>query len=143
MSMVIPHEGEIVLLNNLLAGGALENWTLKLFSNNVTPALTDTSATYTVASFTGYADKTLTRTQSGSTWAAAAGTGSVLEASDAYSAYGASAQSWSATSSQTIYGYYILGATSGKVIAAEKFASAVNLINPSTITVQPSLELAT
>lgn len=141
--MVIPHEGEIQLEKDLLAGGSLENWTLKLFQNNITPSETDSSATYTEATFTGYSAVTLTRSLSGSTWSTPSGTGSVLESGCAKSTYGASAQSWSATSAQTIYGYYILGATSGKVVAAEKFASSVSLINPSTITVQPSLELAT
>lgn len=142
--MVIPHEGEVQLLKDLLAGGSLENWTLKLFSNNISPSETDSSATYTEATFTGYSAKTLTRSISGTTWATPSTSGGgVLESGDAYSAYGSAAQSWSATSAQTIYGYFIIGATSGKVIAAEKFATAVSLINPSTITVQPSLELAT
>ena len=40
------------------AGG--NNLTLKLFTNNVTQADTDTASTYTVATGGGYADKTLT-----------------------------------------------------------------------------------
>jgi hypothetical protein len=141
--MVCPHEGEVQLQKDLLGAAALENWTLKLFKNNITPALTDTSSTYTEADFTGYSAVTLTRSVSGTTWSTPSGGGSVLESGCSKSTYGASAQSWSATSAQTIYGYYIVGATSGKVIFAERFASSVSLINPSTITVQPSFELAT
>ena len=44
--------------NTRPAGG--NNFTLKLFVSNTTPADTDTAATYTVAVGGGYADKTLT-----------------------------------------------------------------------------------
>jgi len=145
VAMLIPNEGEIQLLTDLLAGGTLENWTLKLYSSNTTPAETDTAATYTEATFTGYSAKTLTRTLSGSTWSTPAtnSTNTVnSEAADAKSSYGASAQSWSATSAQTIYGYFIVGATSTKLIAAEKFGSSIGLVNPSTLTLQPVMQLA-
>ena len=143
MAMVIPHEGEVQLLTDLLGGGTLENWTCKLFSSNTTPALTDTSATYTEASFTGYVAKTLTRSVGASTWNTVTTGGSVLESGCAKSSYGSAVQSWSATSAQTIYGYYWVGATSTKVIAAERFAASIALVNPSTLTFQPSIELAT
>lgn len=145
MSMLVPNEGEIQLLTDLLGGGALENWTLKLFSSNTTPAETDTAATYTECTFTGYSAKTLTRTLSGSTWSTPAGNSSNTvnsESQDAKSTYGASAQSWSATSAQTVYGYIIVGATSTKLIAAEKFGSSISLVNPSTLTLQPVMQLA-
>jgi hypothetical protein len=140
MAMLIPNEGEIQLLTDLLGAG--ENWTLKLFQNNITPAETDTALTYTEASFTGYSAKTLTRTLSGTTWSTPAGTGTTLEAQDAKSVYGAAAQSWTGTSAQTIYGYYIVGATSGKLICAERFASPLSVVNPTTINLQPVLEAA-
>jgi|SRR6185503_155390 len=144
MSMVCPHEGEIQLQTDLVTGGSLENWTLKLYKSNTTPAEGDTAVTYTEADFTGYSAKTLTRSTGSTTWSTPAGSGSVLESGCSISTYhSGTPQSWSATSAQTIYGYFIIGATSGKVIFAEKFASAVSLINPSTITVQPSFELAT
>jgi hypothetical protein len=142
MSMVIPNEGETQLLNDLLAGGTLENWSLRLYSNNITPAETDTASTYTEATFTGYSAKTLTRSVTGTTWATPTQTGTTLESSNAKSTYGSSAQSWNATSAQTIYGYYLVGATSTKLIAAEKFASSIGLVNPSTLTMTPAMELA-
>jgi hypothetical protein len=143
MAMVVPHEGEVQLLSDLLAGGSLENWTLKLFKSNTTPALTDTSATYTESTFTGYSSKTLTRTSGSSTWNTVGTTGSVLESGCAKSSYGSAAQSWSCTSAETCYGYFAVGATSGKVVMAERFASLISLVNPSTLTLQPTLELAT
>ena len=60
---MVPLEGDIQLLTDLLVGGALENWQLGLFHANITPAETDTAATYTAqeATFTNYKRKTLTR----------------------------------------------------------------------------------
>lgn len=145
MPAICPNEGEIRLGTDLLAGGSLENWTEKLFQNNITPAETDTSATYTEATFTGYSALTLTRTISGSTWSTPASNAVNPiggEASDARSLYGASANVWSSTSSQTIYGYYRVGATSGKVVQAERFASPIALVNPSTLSYQPVLQIA-
>jgi hypothetical protein len=147
MAYVVPNEGEVKLLADLLAGGSLENWTLKLFKSNTTPAETDTAATYTEADFTGYAAKTLTRSVSGSTWstpASAAPAGSwSAEASVAASTYGAAAQVFSCTGTgNTIYGYYIVGATSGKLILAETFATARVLSNGDSIQMSPYLGAA-
>jgi uncharacterized protein YjbI with pentapeptide repeats len=55
MALLVPNVGEVVLLSNLLAGGSLENWTLKLYKTDVTPAEGDTAASYTEADFTGCA----------------------------------------------------------------------------------------
>ena len=144
MAMLIPNDGEPQLLNDLLAGGSLENWKCKLFQSNTTPSETDVSGTYTEASFTGYTTggQTLTRTLSGATWSTPSETGSTLEASDAKATYGGGTPiSWSATSSQTVYGYFFVGATSGKLIATERFASSVGLVNGTTLNLTPVLEL--
>jgi hypothetical protein len=141
VGLLIPNEGETQLLTDLLGGGALENWTLKLFTSATTPAETDTAATYTEATFTGYSAKTLTRSIGASTWntpASGAPTNAwSAEAAVAESVYGSAAQSWSATSAQTIQGYILVGATSTKLIGAEKFASPISLVNPSSLTLQP------
>jgi len=139
MPILAPNDGEVALLTELLASG--ENWTLKLYSSNTTPAETDVAATHTVANFTGYVDKTLTRTVGASTWNTPAQTGTTLETSNAKSTYGAAAQSWSATSAQTIYGYILIGATSTKLLFAERFATSVALVNPSTLSFSPVMEL--
>lgn len=139
--MVIPNDGEQQLLADLLGGGSLNNWSLRLFKTNVTPAETDTYATYTLADFTGYSNKTLTRSISSGTWNTPDTSGTTLETQNARSIYGSAAQSWSATSVQTVYGYLIYDATATKLIAAEAFASAVGLVNPSTLSLQPVFEL--
>jgi hypothetical protein len=137
MALLVPDVGEVELLKRLLyANAGSENWTLKLYKTNVTPAEGDTAGSYTVADFTGYVDKTLTSTQSGATWgvpATSAGTTS--------STYGTTL-SWSPTSSQTIYGYYVVGATSTVLLFAEVFASSKNLSDGDTFNLTAKIELA-
>jgi hypothetical protein len=144
MALLVPDEGEVQLLKDLLGAAALENWTLKLYSNNKTPAESDTAASYTEATFTGYVAKTLTRDTAGGHWATPA-SGSPTggwsgETNVAESTY--NAQTWSPTTSQTIYGYFIVGATSTKCIFAEIFSSAKNLANGDTLSLTPRLGLS-
>lgn len=142
MAAVVPNEGELRLINEILDGGlARENWTLKLFKTNVTPAETDTSASYTVADFTNVTTPTLTRTVNNTvTWntpASGSPTGSWSgEASVAEATY--AAQSWTCgASGNTVYGYFFLGATSSKVILAEAFATPRTLANGDTLNFTP------
>ncbi len=146
MAMKILKTGQTQLENDLLAGGALENWSFRLFSTSHTPAVTDTLATYTAieATFTGYAAKTLTRSVSGATWSTPAiVTPGTIDATNGNSkaTYGSAPQSWSATSAQTVYGYFVSGVTSLVGLFAEQFASSIALVNPSTLQITPALEL--
>lgn len=138
MSLLCPDVGEVVLLTDLLDGAnTRENWTLKLYKANVTPAETDTAGSYTEADFTGYSSKTLTRTTSGSTWSTPATSAGVTK-----STYNAGTPfSWSATSVQTVYGYFLVGATSTTLVVAELFGSSIALVNPSTLNFTPALQL--
>ena len=150
MALRVVNEGEVQLLRDLLAidGTAgvvtLEAWTLKLFSNNYTPVEPDTSANYTEATFTGYTSKPLIREGLAGHWsapAAGAATGAwTTEASVAEATY--AAQSWTALSAQTIYGYYVVGATSGKVIWAERFVAAQVLAINDVLTFTPRLGIS-
>jgi hypothetical protein len=146
MAMKVLKEGQVQLLTDLLGGGTLENWSLRLFSTSHSPAVTDTLSTYTAieASFTGYSAKALTRSIGGSTWATPTASGTTIDGTNnnAKSTYNSGTpQSWSATSSQTVYGYFISGPTSGKGICAEAFGSSISLVNPSTLTLPPAFEL--
>jgi hypothetical protein len=106
-----------------------------LYKTNVTPAESDTAASYTVADFTGYSDKTLTSTQSGGTWGVpSTSTGTTS------STYGTTL-SWSPSSSQTVYGYYVVGATSTVLWWAELFASSKNLSSGDTLNLTAKLQL--
>lgn len=141
MALLIPDVGEVELLARLLYyGGATlasgrEDGTLKLYKTNVTPAETDTAGSYTVADFTGYSNKTLTSTQSGSTWAVPTTAVGVTS-----STYGTTL-SWSPTSSQTVYGYYVVGATSTTLWWAELFSSAKNLADGDTLNLTAKMAL--
>jgi hypothetical protein len=137
-NLVIPNEGKIEWMKRALYGNAgSENLTLKLFSNNVTPGETDTAATYTEATFTGYAAATLTSSQSGATWAVP-----TIATNIAQSAYG-TATTWTATTDQTIYGWFIVGASSGKCYAAQAFGAGKPLAGATSdqLTVTPVLQL--
>lgn len=139
MALLVPDVGEVVLLNNLLAGGVLENWTLKLYKTDVTPAEGDTDASYTVADFTGYSNKTLTRAVGAGNWSTpSTNTGTT---SSTYNS--GTPQSWTLSgSSQTIYGYFVVGATSTTLLFAEKFAASRALSDGDTLELTPYLELA-
>jgi hypothetical protein len=149
MALLCPHEGNIKTLTDMLAGGSLENWQLGLFNSNITPAETDTAATYTAheTTFSGYSRVTLTRSITGTTWqtpALAAPSGSPPWSSRtqvAHSQYGTAPQSWTCgTTGDTVYGYFILGATSGKLICAEAFATPRTLANGDTLSLTPTME---
>lgn len=149
MAMLICNEAEVRLLTDLLAGGSLANWTLKLYRTNVTPAETDVfgSNPFTEANFTNYTSKTLTRSISGSTWSTPASgspTGSWSgEASVAESTYGSSAQTWTCgASGNTIYGYWIEDGTNSKFICAELFGTARTLASGDTLNLTPRFGLS-
>ena len=134
MALVTPNEGELELLDKMLkdALSVDEGYTLKLYKNDYTPDQSSTGSSFTEADFTSYAAKTLTRTG----WGAA--TTISNKASATYSAQ----QSWTCgTTGNTIYGYYIVAATSGKVLWAERFSSARTLANGDVLNLTPSITL--
>lgn len=134
MALLVQNSGENLLLQWAIKDTSTpENLTLKLYSNNVTPAADDVAGDYTEATFTGYAAETLSR----ASWGSVATNGS----GKAEISYG-SALSWDATSAQDIYGYFVVGATSGTLVYSEKFATARALDNGSNLTFTPKITLA-
>jgi hypothetical protein len=98
-----------------------ENYVLKLFRNDYTPVSASASGSFTEANFTNYLARTLTRTNWNS---------SVTVSGKAESSYATTPQSWTCgTTGQTIYGYWVEGATSGKVLWGERFATSRVLAN--------------
>jgi hypothetical protein len=151
MALLVPREGDVQLLTDLLGGGPLENWQLGLFHANITPAETDTAATYTAqeATFTNYTRKTLTRSVGATTWNSPVGqapSGSPAWTSRSqvgHSQYGSSPQSWTCgATGDTVYGYFILGATGGKLICAEAFSTPRTLASGDTLSITPVFENA-
>jgi hypothetical protein len=149
MALLVPRDGEVQLLTDMMGGGSLENWSLRLYHANITPAETDTATTYTAqeATFTSYAAKTLTRSIGASTWntpVSQAPSGSPpwsTRTQVGHTQYGSAPQTWTCgATGDTIYGYFVTGVTSGKLIMAEKFSSPRTLANTDTLSMTPIFE---
>lgn len=129
MALNFPDVGENLVLGMIVNRTAPENLSLRLFINNITPSDTDTTATYTVATFPGYANITLT----GASWSAPSG-GSI--------AYG-SQQTFTCTGTSTddVYGYYVVQVTSGTLLYSERDASAPFAVrnNGDNIKITPTI----
>jgi hypothetical protein len=111
MALLVPNNGEGDAAGYFVNKQTPQDLVLKAYQNNVTPAETDTSASYTVATFTGYGDITLT----GASW-------TITEGAPTTVAYAQQTFTSSAGSqSQNIYGYYMVRATSGRIALAERF----------------------
>lgn len=111
MTLLVPTLGENRLCENALGKNTPEDVILKLFVNNVTLADGDTPSTFTEMSTHGYAAKTLTRTS----WTVAQSSG-VGEG-----VYAEQVWTFSAAAPVTVYGYYVVGATSNILLWEEKF----------------------
>ncbi len=138
MAVMIPDDAKIEWHKRALYGTAsAENITLKLYKSNTTPAETDVAATYTVADFTGYVNKTLTSSQAAGTWAVPTASSNL-----ATSTYGTT-QTWTAGSDQTVYGIYAIFATSLIICFSQRFSSSKALVGADgdQISVIPRLKL--
>jgi len=134
MALVTPDAGELELLDKMIkdALSVDEDYTLKLFKNDYTPSQSTVFGDFTEADFTGYSAATLTRANFG-----AASTVN-NKAESTYSAQ----QSWTCgTTGNTVYGYYVLGATSGTCLWAERFATSRTLANGDQLNLTPKLTL--
>lgn len=133
MPLLIPNNGEGIALAAFLNKTAPQDQTLILFQNNITPAETDVTATYTEATFTGYASKALV----GANW-------TITEGAPSNGAY--ALQTWTSSADQTlqnIYGYMVKQTTSGKIMWAERFAAgpyAITNLNDA-ISVTPTITM--
>lgn len=115
MTLLFPQGGEIDVLNYMFNITAPQTAILRLYENNITPANTDTAATYTEATFTGYAAVSLAPL----TWGAPVG------GNPSSITYGATVNfTSSAAQSKNVYGYYMTRTTSGVIILAERAAGA-------------------
>jgi len=117
MALTLADIGADTILNaffNNVWPAAGKDLTLKLFTNNITPADTDTAATYTEAAGGGYVAKTLTN----GSWTVA----TANDPSDAVYALQAFVFTGALTAGATIYGYYVVDAD-GVLLYAEKAAS--------------------
>lgn len=136
MAMTIANEGQAEMLKRITGGAVAENIALRLYSNNVTIADTVTSASFTeVANGNGYT--TGGKVLSAGSWGAPSGSD---PASSAYAQ-----QTWTCVTAAigTVYGYYLIGVTSGKIYGCEQFAGApLSIQVGDVLNVTPTLQLA-
>lgn len=131
MAGLVPNVGAQVMLKAGLNHTAPQNLVLKLFTNNYTPIETSVAGDFTEASGNGYAAKTLT----GGSW-------SVTNADPSAASY--AAQTFTFTGNLgNVYGYFLVQATSGILVAAERFDTApVNVQNNGdAIVITPNITL--
>jgi hypothetical protein len=133
MALVVPDLGEIELLTKLLINTAdTEDYILRLYKNNYTPIAATVIGSFTEADFTNYAEKTITR----SDWAAPSTVSNKAESS-------VTTQSWTCgATTNTIYGYYVVGATSGVCLWAEEFATVKVLADGDILNLTPKFNLS-
>lgn len=116
MTIVVPNVGEGRILNNFLNKVAPQDATLKLYTNNVTPAETDTASTYTEATGSGYAAKNLVAAN----WTVTEGAPSDGTAAEQTFTFSGALGN--------VYGYYLVQTSSGILLWAERFSSAPQVI---------------
>lgn len=136
MPLVVPDQGELRLLDIMLklALSTNEDQILKLYNNNYTPAAASAPGSFTAATFTNYVPKTLLR----ATWSNAATVSNKAESS-----YGTSPLSWTCgATGDTVYGYWVEGSTSSKVLWAERFSTSRVLANGDILNITPKFTLA-
>ena len=112
MAIIIPSTSEVLLLQRALGNTPTENAVLKLFTNDYTPLATSAAGNFTEMTGHAYAAKTL----SAANWVAISDAGGVAVASYPQ-------QSWTFTADTapiTIYGYFVVGATTGQLLWAER-----------------------
>lgn len=131
MALYVPRTGQVMALQYLTNKVATpENLVYRLFATNVTPAETDTAATYTEAAGGGYAAKTLT----GASWTVTAATPSAASYA---------AQTWTftgaLTTNLTVYGYFVTRASSLDLVLAETFTSFTPATNGDNIVLTPQI----
>jgi len=112
MALITPNAGEGRALKHALNHTAPEELKLKLYVNNITPAETDTAGTYTEMTTQGYAEKSL----AGASW-------TITEGAPSSADYAQQTWTFDGTGGTTsVYGYFVVGATSGIIRWAERFS---------------------
>lgn len=129
MALQITTTGKEVVLKYLVGNiASTEGLKLKLYTNNYTPTPSSSSVDFTEASGGGYAEKTLSTTA----WVFSNGIATCPP------------QLWTFTGSVgNIFGFYLVRASTGDVIAAERFTGGPYNVsnNGDTITVNIALNI--
>lgn len=127
----LPDQAEINWLSRSLTSS---NITLKLYKNVVTYSAGLTAASFTEATFTGYAAKTL----SSASWVVTSGDPGIASYNAAQTFTSSATQTL-----QTIYGWYIIHPANGQLLGYEQFDAGVDITaNGDAIEFTPKLTLA-
>ena len=130
MSLLVPRTGEVIALKYLVGyTTTTEPLVLHLFTNNKTPAETDTASSYTEATGFGYGSISLT----GASWVVTAADPSTCTyAQQTFTFTGALG---------SVYGYYLTRASSLDLVYAERFSDGPYVIanNGDQIKITPSI----
>lgn len=131
MALLVPNIGEATVLSYLVnKSGNTENLVFRLFTNNITPAETDTAATYTEASGGGYSSVTAT----GASW-------TITQGAPTAATYPQMTYTFTGplTTNTTIYGYYVTRASTGDLVLAETFTSFTPTNSGDNIKLTPQI----
>lgn len=131
-ALVVPNQGEGIILDATTTKAAGENLKLQLYSSDTTPGETDTEATYTpLTEALGYTHTTLTA----ASWVTTPG----APTETAYPQV-----TWTFTGAAgNVYGYMLVQVTSGKLVWAERFTNGPYNIqnNGDQIKVTPKITM--
>lgn len=117
MALLVPNGGEDIILQYITNKDTPEDLVVRLYSNDVTPAETDTAGTYTEVTGGGYSSITLTPAD----WTITPGNptqGEHVEITFAFT-----------SGVGNVYGYYVTRLTSADLLWAERFTNAPFPIN--------------
>lgn len=119
MSLIVPDEGEVRLLDMLTNAVGMSSVRLRLFKNNLTPAQGTVYSDFTEATFSGYASAT----PAFGAAATVSHKGTITDAASRSFTHNGGA------TSNTIYGYYVVDTGTSKVLWAERFSPSQALAN--------------
>jgi hypothetical protein len=132
MPLIAPNVGQVFLLKYMLNVTVPTSVELRLYTNNLTPAYSDTVSSYAESSAAGYAGITLT----GANWTVATSSGTTVA--------NYAQQTFSYTTSESVYGYYVTRIGKNEVLWSERFSGAVPFNIPSgggTVSITPRVTL--
>lgn len=130
MNMVMPNEGKTEVLDELFKlTSTRPTWTLDLFQSNTTVGDASTASDFTIATFTGYSQAAIARAD----W------GSATISSNIGNITKTVPPSFVCTggSSQTVYGWILRNASSGKIWFGQNFDTPIAMVNGATLAIDP------
>lgn len=140
MALLVPNQAEARMIGMIVNATTAQNLNLvlKLYKNNLTPASTDVLADYTESTFTGYSAATL----SSGSWVVTAATSSAPATATQSSA---TTFACTATTSESVYGYFLLQSGATVMMWAERFSDGPYTIanNGDKVILTASVTLST